>query len=250
VENQVIIGGQWGDEGKGKIVDALSPGHDWVIRFQGGANAGHTLVIDGERTVLHLVPAGMLHEGVRGLLGNGMVVDPWALRDEILALERRGIRVRDRLFVAAGAHLLLPHHRSHDEHSEALRKRRSIGTTGRGIGPAYMDKAARTGLRAGDLLLQPENLERRIIERVLAANEVLAARFGAEPLPARKIAQELVQLAGMFAPLVADAYPLLAGVRDGTESVLLEGAQGTLLDLDHGSYPFVTSSNCTVGGAL
>ncbi len=250
MENRVIIGGQWGDEGKGKIVDCLSGQHDWVVRYQGGANAGHTLVIDGERIVLHLVPAGLLHADVRGLLGNGMVIDPWALRDEILTLEKRGIHVRDRLYVSAGAHLLLPHHRSHDEHSEARRKHRSIGTTGRGIGPAYMDKAARTGLRAGDLLLPPENLERKVIERVLEANEVLAARFGAEPLPAKKIAQELVQLARTFAPLIADTYALLEGVRRGTESVLLEGAQGTLLDVDHGTYPFVTSSNPTVGGAL
>ncbi len=169
MDSTVIVGGQWGDEGKGKVVDALAPRHDWVIRYQGGANAGHTLVVDGERIVLHLLPAGVLQDGVRCLLGGGMVVDPWALRDEILALEKGGVTgLRERLFLASTAHLLLPHHRTFDEQSESQRKRRSIGTTGRGIGPAYMDKAARIGLRAGDLRLPAENLERKVIARVVA----------------------------------------------------------------------------------
>ncbi|MBK6900362.1 MAG: adenylosuccinate synthase [bacterium] len=248
--NRVIIGGQWGDEGKGKIVDALGRGVDWVLRYQGGANAGHTIVRGGEKIVLHLVPSGLLSEGVRGYLGNGMVVDPWALRDEIMELEERGVTVRGRLFISAAAHLLMPFHRRYDECLESKRKRRSIGTTGRGIGPAYVDKATRQGLRMGDLLLPKENLERRAIEKILEANEALAALYEAEPLSAANIAQELVVLARSFAPMIVDGHEALAGVRLGRETALFEGAQGALLDLDHGTYPFVTSSNPSIGGAL
>ena len=167
MENRVIIGGQWGDEGKGKIVDALSQGIDWVLRYQGGANAGHTIYVDGVKHVLHLVPSGVLSEGVRCLLGGGMVIDPWSLRDEIMELEQKGIKVRDRLFVAANASLLMPYHKRLDELRESELKRKSIGTTGRGIGPAYLDKIQRTGLRMGDLLLPTENLERKAIEKII-----------------------------------------------------------------------------------
>jgi adenylosuccinate synthase len=250
VRNRVIIGGQWGDEGKGKIVDALSRGVDWVLRYQGGANAGHTIHIGQDKHVLHLIPSGILHEGVRCLLGGGMVVDPWALRDEIIGLEERGFRVRDRLFVAANATLLMPYHKRMDELREAKLSRHNIGTTGRGIGPAYLDKAQRTGLRMGDLLLPADRLEREIIEKILSANEVLSAMYQAEPMPARLLAEELVVLARTLAPLVVDAHAALAGVRAGSQSALFEGAQGTLLDIDHGTFPFVTSSNTTVGGAL
>jgi len=250
VSNRVIIGGQWGDEGKGKIVDALSEGVDWVVRYQGGANAGHTIVRDEGQVVLHLLPSGLLRAGVRGYLGNGMVIDPWELRDEILSLEELGLKVRDRLFVSAAAHIILPTHKARDEQAESARKRKSIGTTGRGIGPAYMDKCQRSGLRMGDLLLPKENLERKVIEKVLEANEMLAALYEADPLPAPAIAQELVVLAHTLRPMIVDGYVALKGVRDGTETVLFEGAQGTLLDVDHGSYPFVTSSNPSVGGAL
>ncbi len=248
--NRVIIGGQWGDEGKGKIVDALCRDVDWVLRYQGGANAGHTIHIGPEKHVLHLIPSGILHPGVRCLLGGGMVVDPWALRDEIIGLEERGFQVRDRLFVAAGAALLLPYHTRLDELREAKLSRHSIGTTGRGIGPAYLDKVQRTGLRMGDLLLPADRLERKVIDKVLSANEALGALFGGEPLPARVLAEELVVLAQSLAPLVVDAHAALAGVRAGRETALFEGAQGTMLDIDHGTYPYVTSSNTTVGGAL
>ena len=248
--NRVIIGGQWGDEGKGKIVDALSRDMDWVVRYQGGANAGHTIVRDEGKIVLHLVPSGLLSKGVRGYLGNGMVIDPWALMDEIVGLEAQGVHVRDRMFVSASAHLILPYHKRRDELAESKRKRKSIGTTGRGIGPAYMDKCQRVGLRMGDLLLPLENLERKVIEKVLEANELLSALYNAEPLPSEAIAQELVVLARSLAPMIVDGHTVLAGVRQGTESVLFEGAQGTLLDLDHGSYPYVTSSSPSVGGAL
>ena len=248
--NRVIIGGQWGDEGKGKIVDALSKGVDWVVRYQGGANAGHTIVRDEGKIVLHLLPSGLLREGVRGYLGNGMVIDPWELRDEILSLEELGLKVRDRLYISSAAHIILPSHKSRDECAELARKRKSIGTTGRGIGPAYVDKCQRTGLRMGDLLLPLENLERKVIEKVLDSNEMLAALYDSDPLPAPAIAQELVVLAKTFAKMIVDGYLTLKGVRDGTESILFEGAQGTLLDVDHGSYPYVTSSNPSVGGAL
>jgi adenylosuccinate synthase len=250
VRNRVIIGGQWGDEGKGKIVDALSRDVEWVLRYQGGANAGHTIHIGPEKHVLHLIPSGILHPGVRCLLGCGMVVDPWSLRDEIIGLEERGFQVRDRLRVAAGAALLMPYHTRLDELREAKLSRHSIGTTGRGIGPAYLDKVQRTGLRMGDLLLATDRLERKVIDKVLSANEALGAMYGAEPLPARVLAEELVVLAQSLAPLVVDAHTALAGVRAGRESALFEGAQGTMLDIDHGTYPYVTSSNTTVGGAL
>lgn len=250
MRNRVIIGGQWGDEGKGKIVDALSRDVDWVLRYQGGANAGHTIHIGADKHVLHLIPSGILHDGVRCLLGGGMVVDPWALRDEMMGLEQRGFQVRERLFVAAGAALLMPYHMRLDELREAKLGRHGIGTTGRGIGPAYLDKVQRTGLRMGDLLLPADRLERKVIEKVLAANEVLGSLYQAEPLPARVLAEELVVLAQTLAPRVVDAHRALAGVRAGRESALFEGAQGTMLDLDHGTYPFVTSSNTTVGGAL
>jgi len=250
VENRVIIGGQWGDEGKGKIVDTLSRSVDWVLRYQGGANAGHTIHIGDVKHVLHLIPSGVLHEGVRCLLGGGMVIDPWSLRDEILGLEQQGISVRDRLYISANAHLLLPYHKRLDELRETRLKRKSIGTTGRGIGPAYLDKIQRTGLRLGDLLLPAENLERKVIEKILSANEILSEFYDADPLPARTLAEELVVLAQSISPMVVNAYSALRKVREGTESALFEGAQGTMLDIDHGTYPFVTSSNSTIGGAM
>ncbi|HOX25141.1 MAG TPA: adenylosuccinate synthase [Candidatus Krumholzibacteria bacterium] len=250
MENRVIIGGQWGDEGKGKVIDALGEGYDWVIRYQGGANAGHTIQVGAREHVLHLVPSGIFREAVRCYLGNGMVIDPWALRDEILALEEQGVRVRNRLHVSSAAQLLMPYHKRFDELREIQRKRKSIGTTGRGIGPAYQDKLARAGLRFGDLTAPLEKLERAAIEHILEANEVLAKTFDAEPLPAKVLAEELVVLAQSLRPLIVDGYSALRGVREGRESALFEGAQGTLLDIDHGTYPFVTSSNSTVGGAL
>ncbi len=250
MENRTIIGGQWGDEGKGKIIDALGEGFDWVIRYQGGANAGHTIQVGAREHVVHLIPSGVFREEVRCYLGNGMVIDPWALRDEILALEEHGIAVRDRLLVSSAAHLLMPYHKRFDELREGRRGRKPIGTTGRGIGPAYEEKLARTGLRCGALTMPLEKLERAAIEQILAANEALAREFDAEPMPAKVLAEELVVLAQTLRPLVVDGYTALRGVRQGKEKALLEGAQGALLDIDHGTFPFVTSSNSTVGGAL
>ena len=250
MENRVIIGGQWGDEGKGKIIDAFGEGYDWVIRYQGGANAGHTIQIGARRHVLHLIPSGIFREGIRCFLGNGMVIDPWALREEIQSLEAQRIQVRDRLFISSAAQLLMPYHKRLDELHETQRRRKSIGTTGRGIGPAYQDKVQRSGLRLGDLALPLEQLERRAIEHILAANEILDKLHGAEPLPAKILAEELVVLAQTLRPMIVDSYQALSGVRLGRESALFEGAQGTLLDIDHGTFPFTTSSNCSVGGAL
>jgi len=250
VENRTIIGGQWGDEGKGKIIDAFGAGFDWVLRYQGGANAGHTIRIGADEHVVHLIPSGIFRDGVRNFLGGGMVIDPWALRDEIMALEAAGHQVRDRLFVSSTAALLMPYHKRLDELQETSRKRKSIGTTGRGIGPAYQDKLRRVGMRLGDLTMPLEKLERLAIEHVLEANELLASLHDAEPLPAKVIAEELVILAQTLRPMITDGFTALRGVREGTETALFEGAQGTLLDVDHGTYPFVTSSNCTVGGAL
>ena len=250
MENRVIVGGQWGDEGKGKIVDALSDGFDWVLRYQGGANAGHTINTGDREFVLHLVPSGIFHDGVRCFLGNGMVIDPWSLQDEILALEEQGIEVRDRLFVSSSAHLLMPYHKRLDELKESKLKHKSIGTTGRGIGPAYLDKIQRAGLRLGDLLLPKENLERKVIEEILGANEILSEYYDGDPLPAKVLAEELIVLAQALSCSIVNGYEVLRNVRLGTESALFEGAQGTLLDLDHGTFPFVTSSNTTVGGAV
>ena len=250
MENRVIIGGQWGDEGKGKIIDAFGEGFDWVLRYQGGANAGHTIQVGSREHVLHLIPSGIFREGVRCYLGNGMVIDPWALRDEILALEEHGVSVRDRLFISSAAQLLMPYHKRLDELRESARKRKSIGTTGRGIGPAYQDKLQRSGLRLGALTLPLEKLERTAIEYILEANETLASQYDAEPLPAKVLAEELVILAQTLRPLIVDGFTALRGIRQGRESALFEGAQGTLLDVDHGTFPYVTSSNCTVGGAL
>ena len=250
MENRVIIGAQWGDEGKGKIVDSLSDRVDWVIRYQGGANAGHTIKIGSDEHVLHLVPSGIFRAGVRCYLGNGMVIDPWSLRDEIEALEAKDVSVRERLFLSDAAQLLMPYHKRLDELKESKLKRKCIGTTGRGIGPAYFDKIQRMGMRLGDLLLPTENLERTIIEKVLAANEILSAYYEAEPLQAKTVAEELLALVPLFQPMIVSGFTTLRGVREGTESALFEGAQGTLLDIDHGTYPYVTSSNSTVGGAV
>ncbi len=250
MENRVIIGGQWGDEGKGKIIDAFGEGFDWVLRYQGGANAGHTIQVGAKEHVLHLIPSGIFREGVRCFLGNGMVIDPWALRDEIVALEEKGVSVRDRLYVSSAASLLMPYHKRLDELREQLRKRKSIGTTGRGIGPAYQDKLQRSGLRLGALTMPLEKLERTAIEHILEANEILAGQFEAEPLPAKVLAEELVVLAQTLRPMIVDGFTALRGIRERRESALFEGAQGTLLDIDHGTFPYVTSSNCTVGGAV
>jgi adenylosuccinate synthase len=241
----VVLGAQWGDEGKGKIVDVLAAQHDLVARYQGGSNAGHSVVVDGHTVVLRLVPSGILRPDKRCLLGNGVVVDPEAFLEEMDGLLQLGHRLEGRLFVSPEAHVILPYHKIVE--SEAEHGLRPVGTTGRGIGPANQDKAGRFGLRMADLL-DPDATK----ELVGWAHERLRRLLGpAAALPAPdEVARRYVEFGKRLAPFVADVRPMLWEAISRGQSVLLEGAQGTLLDLDHGTYPYVTSSSATVGGAL
>ena len=243
----VVLGTQWGDEGKGKIVDLLSRDADAVVRFQGGHNAGHTLVINGEKTVLHLIPAGILQAGVECLIGNGVVLSLKALRHEIEELENRGVEVRSRLRISPSCAMIMPSHELLDRAREEARGNRAIGTTCRGIGPAYEDKVARRGLRTADLLNEVELAEK--IDHLLDYhNFVLEQRFGKEPASLDKVLDEALELGAYFADLVADVSGRLYHLRDAGRRIMFEGAQGSLLDIDHGTYPYVTSSNTTAGG--
>jgi len=248
--NLVVLGCQWGDEGKGKVVDRLSADVDLVVRFQGGANAGHTVKVGDDMFILHLVPTGILREDVECLLGPGMVIDPWTLCEELDTLEEKGVAASSRLYLSGSAHLVMPYHKRLDECRESELASKSIGTTKRGIGPAYEDKMARLGIRVADLTRQESSLRRLVIEKVLRANRLLAERHEAPPLAAEALADEVLEVAARLKDRVVLAYEFLAPVREGTKSALLEGAQGTLLDIDHGTFPFVTSSSCTIGGAL
>jgi adenylosuccinate synthase len=243
----VVVGAQWGDEGKGKIVDALSAAADVVARYQGGPNAGHSVIHRGETLVLHLVPSGILHAGRRCLIGNGVVIDPWRLRDEVKALESRGVPASAQLGVSGAAHLILPYHRAVEVSFE--RGPGAIGTTGRGIGFAYRDKAARTGLRVADLFDREHfvaqadrNLARLRLEYPEAAADL-------DGMSGARLIAELADVAAWLEPLVTDVGDELATALRANRAVLLEGAQGTLLDLDHGTYPFVTSSPASAAGA-
>ncbi len=245
--NIVLIGAQWGDEGKGKIIDVLSENVGWIVRFQGGNNAGHTVEVGGEKYVLHLMPSGILRPGKKCVIGNGVVVDVMALADEIEQLEARGVEVRGRLFVSDRAHLVLPYHRRIDEARERNRSQAErIGTTKRGIGPAYADKASRTGLRVCEMLR--DDFEDRVRTRVEEVNRVLRA-LGADSLDAGRTAAEYCAAARRLEPYIADTVVMLNEAARRGEGILFEGAQGTMLDLDHGTYPYVTSSSATVGGA-
>ena len=247
-KNVVVIGTQWGDEGKGKIVDLLTDRAAAVVRFQGGHNAGHTLVIDGKKTVLHLIPSGILRENVQCVIGNGLVLSPSALLEEIKMLESKGVPVRERLRISDACSLLLPHHVALDQAREIARGKAKIGTTGRGIGPAYEDKVARRGLKVSDLL-NPEQFTTKLREVIDYHNFALEHYFKAEPVNFQQILDETLAFAEILAPMVADIPELLAQYRAQGKSILFEGAQGTLLDIDQGTYPFVTSSNTTSGGA-
>ena len=244
----VVVGLQWGDEGKGKIVDLLSGEADVVVRYQGGNNAGHTLVVDGEQTVLHLVPSGALHPGVTCVVGGGVVVDPTVLLHEVDALRRRGLLAGERsLLVSQETHVILPYHKAIDLARERKRGAGLIGTTGRGIGPAYEDKAARTGVRMADFV-RPDHFRRLLKAQLADKNEYLKGVLGQEPLDYDAMVDELVECGRRLAPIVTDTSAFLdAAIREGRR-VLFEGAQGVMLDLDHGTYPFVTSSNCGSGG--
>lgn len=246
--NVVIIGTQWGDEGKGKVVDWLTESAQGVVRFQGGHNAGHTLVIGGRKQVLRLIPSGILRPGVTCYIGSGVVLSPSALLQEIDELERAGVAVRDRLRISGTCPLILPYHVALDQAREAKRGDAKIGTTGRGIGPAYEDKVARRAVRVRDLF-SPERLRERIREALDLHNFVLERYFGGKPLDADQVADDALALAPRIASMVADVPAELAAASRRGDRLLFEGAQGALLDVDHGTYPFVTSSNCIAGAA-
>ena len=247
-KNVVVIGAQWGDEGKGKVVDLLTEQAAAVVRFQGGHNAGHTLVIDGEQTILHLIPSGILHDGVCCMIGNGVVLSPQALLSEVETLEARGVPVRERLRISPACALILPYHIALDQARERARGNNAIGTTGRGIGPAYEDKIARRGLRLGELL-DPAHFEQRLREVMEYHNFALQHYFKTDPVDISATLDEALQQAEQIRPMVADVVALLHSLREEGANILFEGAQGALLDIDHGTYPFVTSSTTTAGGA-
>ena len=243
--NIAVLGAQWGDEGKGKIVDLLTPNFSIVARYQGGHNAGHTVYANGRKFVLRLLPSGILHDGITCVIGNGVVVDPQALFAEIAEVEAAGVTIGDRLIISDKAHLILPYHRELDLLSEARRGERKIGTTSRGIGPAYEDKIARRGVRIGDLVNR-EALASAVQHNVAARNRIIPE----STMDADQVLDELHQAWARMAPWVRDVSLFLATARTENRSIMFEGAQGTLLDIDHGTYPFVTSSNPTAGGAL
>ncbi|MEI6564023.1 MAG: adenylosuccinate synthase [bacterium] len=245
--NTLLIGAQWGDEGKGKIVDFLSLNADVVVRYQGGSNAGHTIEIGKERYVLHLIPSGILYPGKTCVIGNGLVIDPAALVHEIKELEKRGIKTAGRLHISDRAHAVIPYHKALDAAREnKLSAGSKIGTTQRGIGPAYADKATRSGVRMGDLL--DPDLERRLSERLAEKNEQLTL-LGAPTLDIKTVCSEIREAAAFLAPYITDTVKLLNEAFKAGKEILFEGAQGTMLDIDFGTYPFVTSSNPTSGGA-
>lgn len=244
----VVVGAQWGDEGKGKIVDLLSENYAITARYQGGANAGHTVVIGDEQYILHLIPSGILHPGVECVIGNGVVIDPVALLDEIRLLESKNIRVEGRLWISQKAHLIMPYHKLLDTASEEKQGSEKIGTTGRGIGPAYVDKANRKGIRIVDLL-DRELFEKKLRQNLQEKNELLEKIYGKVPLDMDSIINEYLEFDKLIDPYIKDVSVFLNQAIANGKSVLLEGAQGTLLDVDHGTYPYVTSSNPVSGGA-
>lgn len=244
----VVIGAQWGDEGKGKVVDLLTDRAQSVVRFQGGHNAGHTLVIGGEKTALHLIPSGIMREDVACLIGNGVVLSPEKLLEEMQGLESRGVKVRDRLHLSASAPLILDYHVRIDQAREKARGDAKIGTTGRGIGPAYEDKVARRAVRLGDLFHR-ERLAAKLGEVLDYHNFVLQQYFGEQPVDFQALLERCLGYAEELRGMVGDVTGMLETRLAAGENILFEGAQGALLDIDHGTYPYVTSSNTTAGGA-
>jgi adenylosuccinate synthase len=245
--NTILVGAQWGDEGKGKIIDVLTENADIVVRYAGGNNAGHTVFIGKQKYVLHLVPSGILRKNKLCVIGNGVVIDPVGLVDEIKGLRKLGIKVGDNLVVSETAHVVLPYHRELDAQREVLKGKNKIGTTKRGIGPAYGDKAARVGLRMIDLVT-PERFEEKLRQRIKENNGVLRA-LGARPLSFKQVLKEYRAAGKYLKPFIANTVVLLHEATRRGDNILFEGAQGTFLDIDHGTYPFVTSSNTTAGGA-
>jgi adenylosuccinate synthase len=241
-----VFGMQWGDEGKGRVVDLLARDSDVVVRYQGGANAGHTVIVGREKYVLHLLPSGVIQPGTLNVVGNGVVVDPWTLLEEVDGLARRGIDLKGRLLVSDRAHVVLPYHRSIDRAMEALRGGDALGTTSRGIGPAYGDKVMREGFRVADLL-RPGRYEERLRAQVQARNALLE-RAGLEPLDPRRVVEDTRRAVERMTPYVADTTAVLLDAWRAGKRILLEGAQGFGLDVDHGSYPYVTSSHTGTDG--
>src|SRR3954468_10438233 len=245
--NTILIGAQFGDEGKGKIIDVLTAKADIVVRSQGGNNAGHTVIHRGRTYILHLIPSGILRRGKICVIGNGVVVDPLALVGEIERLRKLGIVIGKNLLLSDCAHLVLPYHRALDEQRELRKGHVKIGTTKRGIGPAYGDKAARTGLRISDLM-QPRLFSKKLQARVRENNSILAA-IGAHPINYAQVNRDYLVAGAKLRPFVANTVVFLHEALQRGKGILFEGAQGTFLDIDHGTYPYVTSSNTTAGGA-
>ena len=245
--NTILVGAQWGDEGKGKIIDVLTAKADVVVRSQGGNNAGHTVIHRGTKYILHLIPSGILRRGKVCVIGNGVVIDPLALVGEIEGLQKLKIAVGKNLLISDCAHLVLPYHRVLDEQRELLKGRAKIGTTKRGIGPAYGDKAARTGLRVSDLI-QPDVFSEKLRAKIRENNSILEA-FGAKPISFREVNSKYLEAGEKLRPFVANTVVWLHRALQRNKAILFEGAQGTFLDIDHGTYPYVTSSNTTAGGA-
>ncbi len=248
MSNRVVVGAQWGDEGKGKIIDILSRDADYVVRYQGGNNAGHTVVKDEGEFILHLIPSGILHKGVRCVIGNGVVIDPPALLEEIDMLRSKNVSVKGRLFISDRAHLILPYHRIYDRLREDKKGFIKIGTTGRGIGPSYSDKALRCGLRVVDLY-EPVHFREKLEKSLAEKNEIFQKVYGFKGFDFTSIYKEYLAYGERMKPYVADTGVLLCEAVSRKKRILFEGAQGTHLDVDHGTYPFVTSSYVTSGGA-
>jgi adenylosuccinate synthase len=245
---KVVIGAQWGDEGKGKIVDLLSENMEIVARYQGGANAGHTIEFDDKKVVLHLIPSGILHDGVKCIIGNGVVIDPDALLEEINLLKEMGIDCKGRLFISQKAHLIMPYHKILDQASEAKAGTGKIGTTGRGIGPAYVDKFNRKGVRIVDLL--DRNYFKEIVKANLEHhNEIITKIYSQSEINIDEVVDKYIEFDKILDPYIKDTSIMINEAIDQNKNVLVEGAQGMLLDIDHGTYPYVTSSNPSAGGA-
>ncbi len=246
--NRIVVGAQWGDEGKAKIVDFLTEEADLVIRFQGGANAGHTVEVGDQKFIFHLIPAGIMHPGKQCVIGNGVVLDPAQLLHEIDEVRSKGFDIDGRLWVAENAHVVLPYHKVLDQLKEKAAGKAAIGTTGRGIGPAYYDKVNRSGIRVADLL-EESTLRARLEGTVSAHNQTIQKLYGGEPLSAEKIFVEFRDLGRLIKPYVADTVAIVNSALKQGKRLIFEGAQGTVLDVDHGTYPFVTSSNTVAAGA-
>lgn len=243
----VVVGLQWGDEGKAKILDELAGGSDIVCRFQGGANAGHTVVVDGEKYKFHLIPCGIARPGKTCVVANGVVIDPVGLLEEMRHFESRGLSVRDRLFLSDRAHVVLGHHKKLEALSENALGAKAIGTTMRGIGPCYADKVSRNGIRMGDLL-RPDYFRKRLEARLVQANQIIEKVYGEKPLTVDEVAAPALEAAREIGPMITDTVTLLNDAVDEGKRVLFEGAQAALLDIDFGTYPFVTSSNASALG--